>query len=118
MKIPSRSRSLSCPRSAPGRESPDDPAALVKKPDEEIKREIERIWRDNEFMYETDVAVAVKDGIATLTGEVDTWEMRYVLGPMASQGGGGTCNQLKVHLEEGIGPGYAPRPGQPAAGPR
>lgn len=84
----------------------------VKKSDEEIKREIERIWRDNQFMYET--AVAVKDGIATLTGEVDTREMRYVLGQMAAEGGAKRVrNHMKVRLENGERlPGYPSRTGR------
>jgi osmotically-inducible protein OsmY len=67
------------------------------KPDWEIRADIEdELWWST-FVDSDDINVEVEDGVATLTGEVDTWSERNAAEKNAFDGGAKDVeNQLKV----------------------
>lgn len=64
-----------------------DYATIRRKPDREIVEDIENQLRWSPFVDEDEVTVTVEDGVATLTGRVDTWSERSAAEENAIEGG-------------------------------
>jgi hypothetical protein len=70
------------------------------RPDEEIKRDVEEELRFDPNIDETDIAVAVKDGVVTLSGFVRGYGQRRAAEDAAKRVAGvlGVANNLEVRL--------------------
>lgn len=71
--------------------------------DREIERGIERELRMNPFVAESEVAVSVSDGVATLSGSVETWGDRARAEQEAREGGARSVrNRIEVRAGAGV----------------
>jgi osmotically-inducible protein OsmY len=74
----------------------------VRRSDFQIELDIEDELQWSPFVDADEVEVSVTDGVATLTGTVDTWNERAWAAENAREGGADTVrNELKVELSEG-----------------
>lgn len=85
---------------------PDEPETVIKhaemKPDEAIKRDIEKQLWWSPFVNEDEVEVSVENGEVTLTGTVDTeLERRYAQENAYDGGAFSVTNNLKVDYWKG-----------------
>lgn len=81
----------------------EQPASFGAKSDWEIRRDIESELRWSPFIDRADVTIVVDDGVATLTGTVDTWSESQTARQEALEAGAVRVeNELKVEF----GPDY------------
>jgi osmotically-inducible protein OsmY len=73
------------------------------KTDWEIKEDIEDELFWSPFVDSNEVRVSVKDGVATLTGVVDTWRERGAAADNAYDDG---AKEVRNYLRVTYGPGY------------
>jgi len=58
---------------------------FTKRPDEEVKRELEQILASDSVLSESEITIAVEDGVVTLVGDVDSGYHRAHAAAIASR---------------------------------
>jgi len=73
---------------------------MPKKTDAQIQADVQNTMRWDTRVNITDIGVSVKEGVVTLTGNVDSWARRYAAQQAAHRVSGvqDVANDIKVHV--------------------